>query len=139
MCDETWFRLLNARYPTLRYTGGDNASVNRGQMTAAALKKFYVQEALGIGANPNGSSCSSVPAQVSLHRHEEARALLLLRFDEINQAGVADLLADPYAKSTQMVERRLRRAERVDTPRKCPIFMKIKGGHPKLTMCAADR
>ena len=33
-----------------RYTGGDNAaSVNRGQMTAA-LKKFYVQEALGIGA-----------------------------------------------------------------------------------------
>ena len=29
----------------------------------------------------------------------------------------------------------------VEQPRErnCPIFMKIKGGHPKLTMCAADR
>ena len=73
-------------------------------------------------------SCSSVPAQVSLHRHEEARALLLLRFDEINQAGVADLLADPYAKSTQMVERRLRRAaERA----KLPNFHEDKGRSPE--------
>mmetsp|Transcript_34850 Transcript_34850/g.78197 ORF Transcript_34850/g.78197 Transcript_34850/m.78197 type:complete len:87 (-) Transcript_34850:252-512(-) len=44
LCAETWYRLINARYPTLRYTGQDNAAVNRGQMTTA-LTTYYSSDA----------------------------------------------------------------------------------------------
>ena len=53
MCDETWFWLTHARYPTLRYTGNTTAGVVRGKFTAA-LSKLYATEASSGLSNPNG-------------------------------------------------------------------------------------
>lgn len=52
LCDETWFRLTHARYPTLRYIGDTTAGVARGKFTAA-LSKFYATEASPDQSNPN--------------------------------------------------------------------------------------
>ena len=109
LCAETWYRLLNARYPTLRYTGQDNAGVDRGQMTAA-LKKHYSWEAASGQLNPNGVYHASF--YHTCPYTDTPRTVHYFYYDSTKNNMPTPPrswrdVADPYAKSTQMVERRV--------------------------------
>ena len=110
LSDETWYRLINARYPTLRYTGDGNAGVDRGLMTKA-LKKHYVSDAASVGlVNPNGVYYASF--YHACPYTETDRTVHYFYCDSTGK-NMPDPprswrdVADPYAKSMQMVERRV--------------------------------
>jgi len=109
LCDETWFRLTHARYPTLRYIGDTTAGVARGKFTAA-LNRCYATEASSGQLNPNGVYHAQF-FHVCPYTDKNRRVNYFYFDSTLNNKpkppGTWRDVADLYAKSTQMVERRL--------------------------------